>query len=163
MKNESSALVTRDQANSLIVSAAGLMDFSSATEVVNWSEVAEVIDPRGEAIPVRQLAGQGLTIMKLKPFSSTISGTEEVVYWAVCRLDDGKIINTVLGSQAIIDEIGRIAWVNIQYQEAKLNGDETAMAQWQAVGANRLPRIILEWHPGKGRYSGYYTVQRTIN
>jgi len=156
------ALTVFDQAKGLILSATGQLDFGPDAEIVNWSEVAEAIDPRGPQLKCADIVGQPFTIQRLKAFESSFGSEGEQVFWCVATTDSGMIFNTVLGGKVVVEEIRNIIWLNTQLVEARENGDMAEMQQWLAAGAGRKPRLVIE-QVNSGKHGLYYRVQRTIN
>lgn len=158
MANEN-ALVLYDDLAKLILSGTDQLEFNPASDTVDWAQVAEAVDPQGKLIPAKELTDQTFAIRKMKPFVSMISGAETVAYWVVAEFKDGTVFNTVLGGQAVVEELDKIMEINRRAKEAWQNGDVEEMQKYISVGAGRRPVLTLGRKvASSGR--GYYIISR---
>lgn len=156
--NKELTKITETEAIQIIEALGNSLDFPLDTATVNWQDLREVIAPQGEPRKAAELVDVPITIFRLKPFLSAYAQGREYVYWAVAQLDDGTIVNTVLGGSAVCDDLDRFMRLNAELRSAIASGNKLEQSRLISAGAGRALRVTLR-KKSATRGGEYYVIE----
>lgn len=126
-----------------------------AQPVRTWKEFRDRIAPQGLAVKARDLIGRTFKIIRSRRYQSAYETARDLVYWVVIVTDDGEILNTTLGGEAVCDVLDALHDLNQQYRDAVDANDMVKISDLEELGANALWEFTLAWSDS-GQGEGYY-------
>ncbi len=112
-------------------------------KLTNWEQVIDLSQAKKDLglehpiVPARSLDGETFLLIGAKPFESSYENQEENPYFCDCFNEaDEEYFSVVLGGAQPVEIISR----------------------YIAAGAPVPIRVTLNFHEGKGKYVGYYTL-----
>ena len=148
-----------DKILGVVSNVLGTLDFPLEGDAVNWLEIREAIDPRGEPLKSADLIGRTFRLMRIKPVEATM-GEKPHFYWIVGSfLETGEIFNSAVGGKVIVEELDNFMMLQYNHRMALVEGNEEEADYWRQMGAGK-PAIFTIYQKEGGRFGHYYALDQ---